>query len=253
MHIIFDFDGILGDTEFEVSKITLALAVEAFKDTPYADAVNKITPMDVHAKFSGQPTPVKFNGIAGLVGAPDFSDAAWQVLHDAHEAGKAALYKGVAIPLLEGVLPLLEQLKKDGHILSVATSNPTETAKNAVKSAGLSHIFNERVHGCDTREQKKPQPYCYEQAIKAVEAEFGPQYSVGVEDSVGGLEASVKACDFSIGLIDHRFNVDGIDQLKIAQMKEMGADAVIRSYAEFKNVLPQRRYGFKSDNKGPKA
>lgn len=234
MHFIFDFDGILGDTEFEVSKITHALAAER--------GVEPLNVLDVHAQFSGYPTAYKFNGIAEAAGTA-FSEQALEELHVQHEAKKAALYEK-AIPLVSGIIPVLESLQSQGHVLSVATSNPTPIARSAVEKAGLSKYFNDRVFGCDTKEQKKPAPHCYEQAIAANQNLNGPMLNIGIEDSVSGMHAAAKACAYTIGLIDNRFGAADMAAQKIADMKAAGASIVIRDYDAFRGAIPVRRYGF---------
>ena len=226
-HLIFDFDGVLGDTEYDTSLITRQLAAEHGFVLPVAE---------VHRLFSGYSAAIKFNGIAAACGG-HFNEAEIEALVLRHEAQKKALYTRPAFPLVEGVITILDKLKSTGHRLSVATSNADEIAKLAVEKAGLSKYFNDRVFGCNTAEEKKPNPYCYQNAITAAEQDMPGLMSIGIEDSIGGLTASVQACDFSIGLLDSRFGNGRAAFQKTAEMSQLGAFKVIRNYKTFQRAL----------------
>ncbi len=98
--------------------------------------------------------------------------------------------KREGIPHKEGLVPLLEFLKKNDIKCAVATSTPQNPALSHLKNAGVYDFFDAVITG-DMTERGKPEPDIY---LKAC-AELGvsPQDAMGLEDSYNGVRAICSA------------------------------------------------------------
>lgn len=231
-------DGTLIDTEFEVSKITQQIAADKGFDVP---------PETVHQLFSGYPSREKFQGIAGLLGGR-IAEEDIPEMSERHEAMKKALYQKEGVPVVEGVVALLEHLELSRHFMSVATSAPKSTAELALEKGGLTKYFNGRVFGSDSSPsgKKKPDPAVYLHAM----AEFAKENpavvfeTVAIEDSVAGVAAAKAAgVQTIIAYMDPYFG-DGDASVKRAEdLKSAGATAILRDLRDIQSflaALPQK-------------
>jgi HAD superfamily hydrolase (TIGR01509 family) len=94
------------------------------------------------------------------------------------------------VPVLDGVVELLERLKMADRPIAVATSTRYETALQKLQNAQLLAYFD-TVIGGDQVEQSKPQPHIYLRAAEAVAVE--PVHCIAFEDSDNGVRAAVAA------------------------------------------------------------
>jgi HAD superfamily hydrolase (TIGR01509 family) len=231
-HFIFDMDGTLIDTEFEVSKITQQIV---------ADKGFDVAPEIVHQLFSGYPSREKFQGTAGLLGGRIAEEDIPQ-MSARHEDMKKALYKKEHVPLVRGIPELLAHLNLRADFLSVATSASKETADIAIEKAGLTKFFNGRVFGSDSSPsgKKKPAPDVYLHAM-AVFSEALPGLTVetiAIEDSVAGV-AAAKAAGIGviIGYVDPYFGGAEAAIKRTQDMKSAGATAILRDFSDIPSFL----------------
>jgi HAD superfamily hydrolase (TIGR01509 family) len=230
MHIIFDLDGTLLDTEFEMAKIISDLAKEK-------GCV--ISADDVFTRYTGLGAKAKFIKIAEECGVK-LSDAEITELARRHEDEKHKLeLPGTPSPaFVPGAPELLDSLEKEGNTLSLASSNPSEITKGALDKVGLRRHFNDRVYGPDNSGGKpKPDPGVYLAAMAAA-----PQLTtrIVVEDSTAGIAAGHAAGGYVIARLDPRFGTGAIARAKIAEFKKAGADVVIRDYKDLEKNLPRQ-------------
>ncbi|MEJ5229778.1 MAG: HAD family phosphatase [Pseudothermotoga sp.] len=90
----------------------------------------------------------------------------------------------------EGVVEVLELLKRIGVKIAVATSTVREIATARLQKAGLAESFNVMVFG-DEVESSKPNPQIYLETLKRLGVQSTE--TVVFEDSVNGVKAAVQA------------------------------------------------------------
>ena len=102
------------------------------------------------------------------------------------------------IGLYEGVPGLLEELKRRGYRIALASSADRIKVDVNLKAAGIRYELFDVVLSGDDVERKKPHPDIY---LKACE-ELGqdPGYALVVEDALNGITAAKDAGCFSCGI-----------------------------------------------------
>ena len=142
--IVFDLDGTLID-----SAPDLGAAVNRMLATEGLSALD-------------QPTIISFigNGLPRLVElamaatglAPDRHAELTQIVLDDYTANS-----GVLTVLYPGVMDVLEDLQKAGHVLGLCTNKPVAPTHDILEQYGLSPLFS-AVIGGDSLPQRKPHP-----------------------------------------------------------------------------------------------
>lgn len=95
-----------------------------------------------------------------------------------------------AVPLMNGVIELLDHLELIGMPRSVATSTRTDHAQGKLEQSGILHRFA-HVTGGDQVSQGKPAPDIYLKAAHRLGAH--PAQCLALEDSPNGVRAAVAA------------------------------------------------------------
>ncbi|MGQ7846898.1 HAD family hydrolase [Granulosicoccus sp. 3-233] len=95
-----------------------------------------------------------------------------------------------AVPLMTGVLALLDHLDAIGMARSVATSTRTDHAIGKLRNSGILHRFA-HVTGGDQVAQGKPAPDIYLKAAQRLGVE--PAHCLALEDSPNGVRAALSA------------------------------------------------------------
>lgn len=226
-HVIFDLDGTIFDTEFEVSRITAELA---------ADRGCALSPEDVFCQFAGLGCEDKFAGIAHAAGMC-FTSAEITDLTLAHEDLKQQIYYRDRLPVVPGVPEVLQALSAAGDILSIGSSNPTARSRLGLEKEGLIDYFGSRLYGPDLVDgRKKPDPAIFLHAMRANGS--STQNTVVIEDTEPGIVAGRAAGAFVIAYLDPRFGDGTMAFEKEASMRMAGADAVVRHFRDVLNLIP---------------
>jgi HAD superfamily hydrolase (TIGR01509 family) len=95
-----------------------------------------------------------------------------------------------AVPLMKGVLDLLDHLEDAGVPKAVATSTRTEHARDKLAKSGILHRFS-HVTGGDQVERGKPAPDIYLKAARRMNVD--PAACLALEDSPNGVRAALAA------------------------------------------------------------
>lgn len=238
VHYIFDLDGTLLNTEFEVSCITQQIAARHGYDLPA---------QYVHQHLAGAAPSDKFRAIAAACGHDSIDEDLLLAMSAAHEAQKKALYNREHIPLVTGADAVLQALHAEGHLLSVATSNTTSIARQALEKTGLLPFFVDRVYGADSTKSghKKPDPAVY---LMAIEQSGARLPVIAIEDSASGAIAAAAAGAYTIAILDDMFGYGHMAAAKSAELRTAGADRVIRQFdlaalvPSAKTPAPQRQH-----------
>ena len=96
----------------------------------------------------------------------------------------------VAVPLMNGVLELLDHLDLTSIPKSVATSTRTEHARSKLTNSGILHRFA-HVTGGDQVDNGKPAPDIYLKAAQRLQVD--PAECLALEDSPNGVKAALAA------------------------------------------------------------
>lgn len=94
------------------------------------------------------------------------------------------------VPLMAGVVELLDWLKEQGIKRAVATSSATSLAHSKLSRSGILDYFDVLIGG-DQVQQSKPDPEIYIKASQALGV--APATSIGLEDSSNGVRSAVAA------------------------------------------------------------
>ncbi|MGR5230841.1 HAD family hydrolase [Vibrio rotiferianus] len=171
---IFDMDGLLLDTE--------RVCMHIFKQA--CEVQNLPFHEDVYLSIIGRNAA----GIEVI-----FRKAYGEDLDRLHKEWRSrynAVVQHQAIPVKQGVIELLEWLKKNSIPTAVATSTANEVAKKKLELAGLSKYFDNLTTGCEVT-HGKPDPEIYLLAASRLNIE--PTKCLAFEDSNNGVRSAVSA------------------------------------------------------------
>lgn len=174
--IIFDFDGLLVDTEIVSYKIYKELLQEygyAYTKEEYAQ------------NFSGK-TEIK--NVENLIETYRLPWTLEDGLKNVLEVETRFLSQGV--DLKHGVKELLQFLKENEYKIGLATSSTKDRALNILRQHGIIDYFNIFVFGNEV-EKGKPNPDIFLKACEKLHE--NPKNCLVLEDSEAGIEASYSA------------------------------------------------------------
>lgn len=224
---IFDLDGTLFDTEYDISALTARLA---------NDIGLEITAETVFQRLSGLNSAEKFELIA-LMNDETLKPEQMQTLCAAHLAGKQALLDNPKLPLVYGAKDLLNTLKREGHTLAVGTNNNEDLAIRALKHTRLLDFFEDRVYTPDSVDAKtKPDPAMYLKALSDLKTQAGG--ALVIEDSLAGVAAAKAAGIASFGYADPRFG-RRIDSRR-RDLEKAGATLTVETLIDIHTLLLAR-------------
>ena len=227
--IIFDLDGTLADTEYEIAAMTADMAqAEGFE----LDAATAFR------RYAGASFKDKFNMIAAEAGR-SFTPERLADLHEDYKTRKRTLYKNPDIPAIPGAKSLVSRLSVDPNLtLSVGSSNERCRTRTVLSNIGLSQYFNDRVFGSDmTDGRKKPDPSIFHLAM----AGHDPGETLVVEDSLVGITAAHAAGAFVVAYLDPRT----VDRSEREQAyRDAGADMIIDNYDHFEEQVSKNWAGW---------
>ncbi|WP_283745694.1 HAD family hydrolase [Sideroxydans sp. CL21] len=188
--IIFDVDGTLADTENAHRKSFNKAFAESGLDWNWDVAL-----YDKLLKVTGGKERIKYYVENWL---PDFKkpadyDGFVKNLHAVKTGHYTAMLRGGAIPLRPGIKQLIEDARKAGIRLAIATTTTPENV-SALLEVGLGKDWakNFDANGCgDIVPHKKPAPDIYNWVLN--ELKLAPQDCIALEDSNNGLRSALAA------------------------------------------------------------
>ena len=220
IHIIFDLDGTIFDTEFEVSRITANLVKEKMD--------YDISPERVFCEFAGLGPVEKFIKIAESEGL-EATDEEFEEMGRLHEERKQALYDQDTIPVVLGVRETLERFYNNPLIeMTIGSTNPTERQKKGLKKEGLIHYFSGFFGPDLTNGVKKPEPDVFLLAMKTIGSEA--ENTFVVEDTDAGVIAGVRSGAHTVVYLDPRFGNDELAVEKTTKMLGHGVNSIMRRF-----------------------
>lgn len=188
--LIFDVDGVLGDTEGPVCRATMAMFEELYDCT--------MKPEDF-LPFVGTGAVRYVEGPAAQYGLEIDLEAALQRRHE--NFVKIINEEDIGFPGAAAIIEAVAAL--DDWKLGIATSSPGEKSRQTLRAAGVNaDLFDVYIHG-DVITHKKPDPEIYITAGKALGV--APEHCVVIEDAVTGV-TSAKAAGMTVIAVLHTFS-----------------------------------------------
>ena len=215
-NIIFDFDGVLVDSEI--------LVIRAF--CKYLKDLNIIITEKEFANYSGNKTIdviVKLSSRLGIKDTQKFYDDIMSIAHE--------IYAKELAPVI-GAEKFLKNVSQQKFI---ASNSWKERVIQGLKYVNFSQFFEEKnIFSFDMVKKPKPEPDIY---LKVIEnTNINPDETIIVEDSVVGIQAGVAANMKVIGLTagGHWF-----EERSSKSLIEAGAYTVVKTYKDLLNILKE--------------
>jgi HAD superfamily hydrolase (TIGR01509 family) len=214
--LIFDVDGILGDSEGLAKRASVRVFAEMYGTT--------VDPDDF-TEFIGTGPHRYMQGVAEKHGVAIDLDAA---IEARHRHFVALLESGVDIRF-PGTHALIAEARADaGWKLAIATSSPRAKALVTLEAARVdTSAFDAIIFG-DMVTHKKPHPEIYLAAMAAIG--LGPEVCVVIEDAITGIQAA-KAAGCACLAVTNSFGgaqlaqadrvVDSLEGITLADLGEL--------------------------------
>jgi HAD superfamily hydrolase (TIGR01509 family) len=214
--LIFDFDGVLLESEFEGNRLLAELLTDLGHQTSTEDAIRH---------FVGYSGPEFLAAIEQWIGGP--------LPPEFHERRKEqsvrALQDGVRAVL--GAVDFVQSLPPDLPI-AVASSSSTRWLNGHLRHLGLAERFGDHVYsGREHVERGKPEPDLYLFAARQLGADIGR--SVILEDSDVGVTGALASGATVIGLAAGKHILDG----HADRLRELGVEHIAGSFAEVRRLI----------------
>jgi HAD superfamily hydrolase (TIGR01509 family) len=208
--VIFDMDGVLIDSE----PIHIEIEKKLFNNLGIDVSEN------VHRSFMGASNEFMYADLRSRFGLPESVSE----LMERDELFRTDYFNRLdTIPLNDGLISLLDELKSAGIKLAVATSSSPDIANILLSRCGINHYFDAIVATSEAG-KSKPSPEVYLLAAKKIGV--SPADCIVFEDSPNGLSAAKNAGMYCIVIQSDK---------EIIQ-KLSGADYLIQSFREITSL-----------------
>jgi HAD superfamily hydrolase (TIGR01509 family) len=174
--VIFDMDGVLIDSEPLHAELLIALAAEEGIQMSLDDTL----------KYIGIPLNEMWEELCAEKG---LADSAARISSEHSRRTDEAFRSRDLVPV-EGIPALLEELRREGYSLGVASSSESALIDLLLRKLGLSSFFSVTA-GRDQVERGKPAPDIYLRTLELLGLESGR--AAAVEDSAPGAAAALRA------------------------------------------------------------
>lgn len=194
--VIFDMDGVLIDaTDWHYAALNEALSI-------FGERIER----DEHFRtFNGLPTKKKLE-ILGSQGRID--PRLGKIIEEVKQEQTLRAAASLLFPNLEHLI-MLENLKKRGVAIAVATNSIRRTSESMLSFAGVLDLVDVLVTNEDVQ-HAKPSPDIYLKAASMLGVP--PENSVAVEDSPKGIAAAqAAACQVMVVSGPEELNLDSLD------------------------------------------
>ena len=208
-NIIFDFDGVLVDSEILVAKAM----------TKYLAEKNITFEENEFSKFAGKKTFQVISELSSLFNIPDKEAFFNDIMSLAN-----ALYSNK----LEVVFGVNHFLKNTNHNRFIGSNSGKERIVRGLKKVGIDNYFNEdSISSFDTVGKSKPEPDVYQRLIDI--ATLDKKETIIIEDSSIGIQAGVATGVKVIGLTAGKHWHKGRSDQELI---DAGAYVVVKNYKD---------------------
>ena len=214
--IIFDFDGVLLESELELNRLTAEFLTELGHPTSLEDSLRH---------FMGLTGREVIEVIEARIGAelPD------EFHRRMKESGTRALEEGIAA--VAGAIDFVRSLP-DSLPKAVASSSSTKWISGHLRHLGLEDAFGDHLYsGREHVERGKPAPDLYLHAAGQLGVAIG--HCVILEDSTVGVAGALASGARVIGLAAGSHCLDGHDQ----RLRELGVREIAHSFDDVRRLL----------------
>ncbi|NQU79878.1 HAD family phosphatase [Candidatus Woesearchaeota archaeon] len=190
--VIFDFDGVIVDTEtgkFNDFKVVLEQNGVDTSGIEFSEFIGKKRSFFLRERF------------------PDFSDD--KVLEIVEELHKAQSRKIQDYKIIEGLKELLEFLKSRDYSIAICTGSGGEFVNFVLDYNSINHYFDIKITG-DMVAVSKPDPECFEVALEQLKCESAE--AIVIEDSAAGVAAAKKIGCNVFGLLTYVATLEQADR-----------------------------------------
>jgi HAD superfamily hydrolase (TIGR01509 family) len=214
--IIFDFDGVLLESEYELNRLTAELLTELGHPTSFEEAIEH---------YTGLAGRHVIEVIEGRIGR-----TLPQAFHDRmSEASRVAMEEGIE-PIagaVEFVRALPARLPK-----AVASSSSTRWVRAHLEHIGLDGVFGQHIYsGREHVERGKPAPDLYLHAARELGVDI--DRTAIIEDSKVGATGALASGATVIGLAAGRHCLDGHGEM----LRAVGIEWVAHGFDEVARLV----------------
>lgn len=214
--IIFDFDGVLLESEFEGNRVVAELLTNLGHPTSIGDAIEHYTGL------AGQDFIATVEARIGRPLPPEFH-------HETREASAKALREG--IDAVAGAVEFVRSLPADLP-KAVASSSSTRWVRAHLDHLGLRALFEPHIYsGREHVERGKPAPDLYLHAAFQLGTEI--DRSAIIEDLKVGATGAVASGATVIGLAAGRHCFDGHE----AMLRSVGVTHIAHSFEDVAKLV----------------
>lgn len=209
--IIFDMDGVLVDSE----PIHIAIEKHQF-------SLNNLSISDEeHQHYIGVSSELMWQTIAKLHSI----SMSVNELIEQHRIESYRYFSGLdEIPVMPGLVDLLENLKTKGYTLAVASSSTPEIIDLILNKTHLKKYFQVMVSSQQAG-KSKPEPDVFLMAAQRIGV--GPAHCLVIEDSANGIKAAIAAHMICVAYQGH--DADPKNQTE--------ANFIVKSFAQLEMIL----------------
>jgi HAD superfamily hydrolase (TIGR01509 family) len=214
--IVFDFDGVLLESEYELNRLTAELLTELGHPTSFAEAIEHYTGLtgrhvtEIIERRIGRPLPGEFH-------------------ERMSEASRSALAEG--IEPISGAVEFVRALP--AHLpRAIASSSSTHWVRTHLDHLGLRDAFEPHIYsGREHVSRGKPAPDLYLHAAGQLGVEI--ERTVIIEDSKVGATGALASGARVIGLAAGSHCLDGHADM----LRSVGVGEVAHSFDELASLL----------------
>src|SRR5689334_5516996 len=214
--IIFDFDGVLLESELELNRLTAELLTEMGHETTLHDALTKFTGLN------GRDVIEAIESHIGRSIPDGFHERM-------KEESARALRDGLAevVGAVEFVRSLPPELPR-----AVASSSSTRWIRTHLEHLGLTEAFGDHIYsGREHVQRGKPEPDLYLYAAKQIGVPI--EQSVILEDSRVGVTGALASGARVIGLAAGSHCLDGHDEM----LRKHGVQEIAHNFDDVRRLL----------------
>lgn len=208
--IVFDFDGLILDTEFVLYEVFCDLLKDHSADLSIAE----------YASFIGTDSEELYAFIESHVKGKMTKQ---EIIEESHRIHKEKLMSPIA---REGVHDYLQEAKKLGLKIGLASSSNREWVTHFLQELKIIDYFDV-IQTSDDVEKVKPDPTLYSNVINKMN--ITPSEAIAFEDSANGAKAAISAglkCVIVPNAVSENLVFENY-QLRLSNMKEKSLNEVI--------------------------
>jgi len=219
--VIFDFDGLVMDSEwviFESARAAFSVHGHDLSVEAWATVVG----------INDEHDPRWWDSLCEAAGIAGFERAVFDVTYEATDEREALRAAMLALPALPGVEVLIDSLTAAGVPLGVASSSSRAWLERNLDRLGVLDRFGTLVGADVVGGVGKPAPDVYLRACADLGAE--PAHSVALEDSAHGVTAARAAGMFVVAVPSRitRFNEFNHADLVIDTLADLDVSRLVR-------------------------